>query len=114
MVLERLVVRSGAISLEKPTKEIEKRDEYLRGMNAPTIEELRQRHAKRIKRCWSCGAAIVWFKTKAQKWMPINAETVKASDTKFIWGEHIAHWRTCPNPERHRKRKSGETSRARR
>lgn len=79
----------------------------------PTIAELKERHAKRIRQCRSCRAEIVWFKTKKDKWMPIDAATVKASDTQVNLGYHISHFATCPNASHHRKTR-GETSRARR
>lgn len=81
----------------------------------PTLAEMKERHAKRIRQCRSCKAEIVWFKTKAEKWMPIDAATVKASDTQVNLGYHISHFATCPNAAKHRRRKPpGEHSRARR
>ena len=80
----------------------------------PTIAELKEAHAKRIRYCRSCQAKIVWFKTKKNdRWMPIDAGTVKASDTKINLAYHTSHFATCPNANRHRKPR-GETSRARR
>ena len=55
--------------------------------------------------CKSCGAAIVWVKTKGGKNMPVDADTFKAGDPSVFMPEigHQSHFATCPNADKHRK-----------
>lgn len=80
-----------------------------------------------MSRCSSCGAPIVWLRTKAGKSMPCNAGLIpyKANPNgKQIlitdWGDAVrcdltftgpptgkarmSHFATCPNARQHRKR----------
>ena len=50
-----------------------------------------------------CGADIVWLVTAKGKDIAVNADTVKADDDQFKYGEHIAHFTTCPNADDFRK-----------
>ena len=59
-----------------------------------------------IRNCSSCGAPIVWFKTEAGKWAPVDAGTVEAADMNLDITRHKSHFATCPNAPSHRKRKS--------
>lgn len=77
--------------------------------------------------CRSCGARILWVKTPAGRWMPVDeglhgfrlaehgkdtlvndqGEVIKC--TLDFEGEpdglaHMPHWATCPNADMHRKR----------
>lgn len=61
------------------------------------------RHARRITRCRSCRARIVWLETHAQKTMPVDADTVDPADVLFDRNAHRSHFATCPNAKRHRK-----------
>lgn len=60
--------------------------------------------------CRSCGAMIVWFKTISGKNMPVNITEQALEDAKegeFYNpknDEHIAHFATCPNADKHRRR----------
>lgn len=71
--------------------------------------------------CGSCGAKIVWGKTKAGKSMPIDMFTLPESDKVMLidrWNrgdntplifnaeKHISHFATCPNAKQHRKKKN--------
>lgn len=82
-----------------------------------------------MARCRSCGAEIVWMKTKAGKKMPCDPGLVpfwaklKAKekvvtqegdvvsclldgDTEEMTGlGRIPHWATCPTDDQHRRRK---------
>jgi hypothetical protein len=62
-------------------------------------------HERRITRCSSCNAKIIWFKTAAGKNMPVDADTVEPEDDELELPRHIVHWATCPNANRHRKRR---------
>ena len=62
-------------------------------------------HERRIKRCSSCNAKIIWFKTEAGNWMPVDADTVEAEDEELDLSRHISHFATCKNAAQHRKPK---------
>jgi hypothetical protein len=62
-------------------------------------------HEARIRRCSSCNAKIIWFKTEAGKWTPVNADTVEAADEGYEPPRHVTHFATCPNSKQHRKSK---------
>jgi hypothetical protein len=70
---------------------------------AETTEE----HERRITRCSSCRAQIVWLKTAAGKNMPVDADTVKPEDTEFdADSDHVSHFATCPNAQQHRRQRN--------
>jgi len=53
-------------------------------------------------KCKSCGALILWMKTKFEKWIPVDF------DEKFLnHGQfdpdigHVPHFATCPNAREH-------------
>lgn len=56
-------------------------------------------------RCRSCGALIVWFRTKAGKRMPVNAETTRPTDREdqLDLSRHLSHFSTCPQADTHRR-----------
>lgn len=77
-----------------------------------------------MSKCKSCGADIIWIKTPAGKVMPCDPTRVRyieKSETASIVksnGEvskcelilatglgYIPHWATCPDADRHRKKK---------
>jgi hypothetical protein len=62
-------------------------------------------HERRIKRCRSCNAKIIWFKTEAGNNMPVDADTVEPDDDELDLERHKSHFATCPNANQHRKRK---------
>ena len=55
--------------------------------------------------CRSCGKAMIWMTTKLGKSMPIDAESYTAGDLEFDAAKHRSHFATCPNADRHRKKK---------
>jgi len=63
-------------------------------------------HERRIKRCRSCRARIIWFRTGAGKNVPVDADSVEPDDLEYHYGRHISHFSTCPNAGEHR-RQSG-------
>jgi hypothetical protein len=65
--------------------------------------DLEQAHENRIRRCRSCNAKIVWFKTAAGKNMPVDEDTVEARDWSLDLTRHKSHFATCPNSNQHRK-----------
>jgi len=62
-----------------------------------------QAHEKRITRCRSCNARIVFLKTASGKNMPVDADTVEATDTEFDSTRHKSHFAECPAANQHRK-----------
>jgi len=62
-----------------------------------------EHHERRITRCRSCNARIIWFKTDAGKNMPVDADTVEAEDDELDLTRHVSHFATCPNANQHRK-----------
>lgn len=72
-----------------------------------------------MSRCTSCGEEIVWARTEGGKLMPVDVEpslrgnVVLARDggtlrafvsVSPVDGGHLAHFATCPNSDRHRRR----------
>lgn len=65
--------------------------------------------------CTSCGAAIIWARTRTGKRMPLDAApspgTALLSSEGNVRivpegeGTHVVHWATCPNASKHRKDK---------
>lgn len=66
---------------------------------------LEEAHERRITRCRSCRARIIWFKTEAGKNMPVDADTVEPEDSvdELDLSRHQSHFATCPNANNHRK-----------
>jgi hypothetical protein len=60
-------------------------------------------HERRIKRCSSCNAQIIWFKSAAGNWCPIDADTVEPEDSDLDTSRHVSHFSTCANADKHRK-----------
>jgi hypothetical protein len=52
--------------------------------------------------CRSCGAAIVFLRTKGGKSIPVNAATVKPGEQVFDAEIHRTHFADCPNAKQHR------------
>lgn len=66
---------------------------------ADTTEE----HERRITRCRSCRARIIWLTTEAGKNMPVDADSVEPEDEQFDSDKHVSHFATCPNAQQHRR-----------
>lgn len=67
-------------------------------------DETTEEHERRITRCKSCRARIVWLKTVTGKNMPVDADTVEADDETFDSSRHVSHFATCPDANQHRRR----------
>jgi hypothetical protein len=65
----------------------------------------REAHERRIRRCSSCGARIVWLVTKNLKHIPVDADTVNPGDEKLELPRHISHFATCPDAKKFRRKK---------
>lgn len=66
-------------------------------------ESTTERHERRIVRCRSCRARIIWFKTAAGKNMPVDADTVEPDDEELDLERHVSHFSTCPQAGKWRK-----------
>lgn len=55
--------------------------------------------------CRSCGADIVWFRTKNDKRMPIDEASTKSTDAEHQLDlkRHVSHFSTCPDADHHRR-----------
>jgi hypothetical protein len=67
-------------------------------------QDTTEEHERRITRCRSCNAKIIWFKTEAGKNMPVDADTVEPDDDveELDLSRHVSHFATCPNANQHR------------
>ena len=67
-------------------------------------EEIKRRHPFEVH-CSSCGAPIVWFRTRAGKKMPVDASSVEPTDAEhqLDLSRHISHFSSCPKADKHRK-----------
>ena len=61
-------------------------------------------HERRIVRCRSCRAMIIWLPTAKGKNMPTDADTVRPEDDEFDSDEHVSHFATCPDANQHRRK----------
>ena len=65
-------------------------------------------------KCSSCGAEIVWAKTKNDKPIPLSVKSVERRfifdiehglDRVFVVDTYLSHFADCPNAAQHRKAK---------
>ena len=61
-----------------------------------------------MNECKKCGAPMKWVKSKAGKWMPLDAEPLKVvtQDADGDWvvvTAYTSHFATCPNADEFRK-----------
>jgi hypothetical protein len=68
-------------------------------------EDTTEAHERRITRCRSCGAKIIWFKTAKGNNMPVDADTVEPQDDELDLSRHRSHFADCPNSASHRRRR---------
>lgn len=54
--------------------------------------------------CRSCGAEIVFLRTRTGSRMPVDAETVEEGEELFDPKRHTSHFATCPQAGEHRRR----------
>jgi hypothetical protein len=68
------------------------------------VNEIRRRHPFAVP-CSSCGAWIVWFRTKAGKKMPVDEETTQPTDAEHQLDlkRHRSHFATCKFADQHRR-----------
>ena len=66
-------------------------------------EETTEAHERRITRCTTCRARIIWLKTQAGRNMPTDADSVEPADEVFDSKKHISHFATCAQANQHRK-----------
>lgn len=71
----------------------------------PLEREQEEARERRITRCRSCHAKIIWFKTEAGKNMPVDADTVEPEDEELDLERHKVHWATCPHADQHRSKR---------
>jgi hypothetical protein len=64
---------------------------------------IEEAHERRIVRCKSCAAKIIWFKTEAGRNMPVDADTVEPEDDEYDPPRHVSHFATCKDADKHRK-----------
>jgi len=75
-------------------------------MSFESDDETSEAHERRITRCKSCRARIIWLRTQAGKNMPVDADSVNPEDDEFeVAKGHISHFSTCPNSDQHRRRR---------
>lgn len=67
-------------------------------------DDTTEAHERRITRCRSCRAQIIWFKTSAGKNMPVDADTVEPEDDELDLTRHVSHFSTCPQADQHRRK----------
>lgn len=66
-----------------------------------------------LSKCKSCGAAIVWLRTKNDKPMPCDSSSVTPGETKFLESSrHVPHWQTCPSAKTHKAQPGGAQAHA--
>ncbi len=69
-------------------------------------EDTTEDHERRIVRCSTCNARIIWLKTQKGANMPVDADSVEPEDQIFdAAGGHISHFATCPDAFKHRKKR---------
>ncbi len=64
------------------------------------------RHERRVARCRSCNARIIWFTTDGGKKMPVDEGTVEAGEYVLDLSRHRSHFATCPKAAQHRRAKA--------
>lgn len=73
-------------------------------MSFEADDETTEAHERRITRCKSCRARIIWLKTAAGKNMPVDADTVEPDHDEFDAAKgHVSHFSTCPDANKHRR-----------
>ena len=60
----------------------------------------------RIVPCRSCGASIIWMRTKREKHIPVDAASVTDGTYLFDAKQHTSHFATCKHAEAWRKPKT--------
>lgn len=71
--------------------------------DAADDESQLERHERRIRRCRTCQAKIIFLETDAGRSMPVDADTVDIGDGIFDPSKHVSHFSTCSDPGKHRR-----------
>ncbi len=59
-----------------------------------------------IVKCRSCGAKMIWMRTKAGNSMPVDWDVKFIDDTEYSKpAGHISHFSSCPHADRFRRKK---------
>lgn len=66
-------------------------------------DDTTEAHERRITRCRSCRARIIFLPTAAGGRMPVDADTVEAEDDEFDHKRHVSHFRTCKDADKFRR-----------
>lgn len=66
-------------------------------MSFEDTNETTEEHERRITRCRSCRARVIFLETEAGKSMPVDADTVDPGDRLYDSSKHESHFRTCPD-----------------
>lgn len=72
-------------------------------LHKDTPTDLEEAHERRIKRCRSCNAQIIWFDLPSGKKQLVDADSVDPEDQEFIRDKHVTHWATCPDAAKFRR-----------
>lgn len=70
-------------------------------MSFEDINDSTEEHERRIKRCRSCNAKIIFLPTSTGKKMPVDADTVEPEDDAYDPERHESHFKTCSDPNKH-------------
>lgn len=62
-----------------------------------------EKHERRIVRCRTCQARIIFLETNKGNRMPVDAYTVEADDELFDPSRHTSHFAVCPGADKHRR-----------
>lgn len=73
--------------------------------DAADDEKELEAHERRITRCKSCNARIIFLPTANGKQCPTDADTVEPADQAFVWGRHVSHFSTCPSANQYRRKR---------
>lgn len=66
-------------------------------------EDTTEAHERRITRCKTCRARIIWFRTASGKNMPVDADSVEPEDDELDLSRHKSHFASCPQANQHRR-----------
>lgn len=62
-----------------------------------------EKHEKRIVRCRTCRAKVIWFRTESGAKMPVDSDTVEPEDTELDLERHVSHFANCPDAAKWRR-----------
>ncbi len=66
-------------------------------------EDTTEAHERRITRCRSCNARIIFLPTASGKRMPVEADSVEPEDEWFDAERHESHFAKCHAADKHRR-----------